>query len=60
LELAVLFKEAKNVDFAKADSRLFVGQQFSSGSGFQNVHQWLAQNGKLGQVPQGGGSCGVK
>lgn len=60
LELAVLFKETENVDFAKADSRQFVGRQLSSGSGFQAVHQWLAQNGKLGQAPQGGGSCGVQ
>jgi hypothetical protein len=60
LELTVLFEETKNLDFVKADARQFVGRQFSSGSGFQTVHQWLAQNGKLGQVPQGGGSCGVK
>jgi hypothetical protein len=60
LELAVFFKSAENKDFAKADARQFVGQQLSSGSGFQNVHLWLTQNGKLGQAAQGGGSCGVK
>jgi hypothetical protein len=60
LELAILFKETKNVDFVKVDSRQFVGQQLSSGSGFQNVHQWLTQNGKLDQAAQGGGSCGVR
>jgi hypothetical protein len=38
LELAVLFKETENKDFAEADTRKFGGQQFSSGSGFQNVH----------------------
>jgi hypothetical protein len=59
-ELAILFKETANKDFAKADARQFVGQQLSSGSGFQNVHLWLTQNGKLGEVAQGGGSCGVK
>lgn len=60
LELAVFFKETKNVDFDRVDARQFVGQQLSSGSGFQNVHLWLTQNGKLGQAAQGGGSCGVR
>ena len=32
----------------------------SPASGFQSVHQWLAQKGKLPEAPQGGGSCGVK
>jgi hypothetical protein len=60
LELAVLFKTAKNVDFAQVDGSQVVGQQLFSGSGFQGVHQWLVQNGKLDQAPNGGGSCGVK
>jgi hypothetical protein len=60
LELAVLFKTAKNVDFAQVDGSQVVGQQLFSGSGFRSVHQWLVQNGNLDQVPDGGGSCGVK
>lgn len=60
LEIAVAFKTEKNVDFGQADARQVVGQSMSSGSGFQAVHQWLVQNGKLEQAPQGGGSCGVK
>ena len=60
LEVAVALKAAKNLDFEQADARLVVGQSMSSGSGFQSVHQWLAQNGKLEQAPQSGGSCGVK
>jgi hypothetical protein len=60
LELAAVFKIAKNLDFEKADARLVVGRSMSSGSGFQAIHQWLAQNGKLEQAPQGGGSCGVQ
>ncbi len=59
-ELAILFKETKNLDFDRVDARQLVGQQFSSGSGFQNVHLWLSQNGKLGEAAQGGGSCGVR
>ena len=60
LELAVLFKTVNNTEFARLDARQVVGPQLSSGSGFQAVHQWLAQNGKLDQAPGGGGSCGVK
>jgi hypothetical protein len=60
LEVAVALKAAKNLDFEQADARLVVGQSMSSSSGFQAVHQWLAQNGKLEQAPQVGGSCGVK
>ena len=60
LELAALFKAAKNLDFSQADPLQTVGQQFFSGSGFQAVHQWLVQNGKLDQAPSGGGSCAVK
>ena len=60
LEVAVAFKVAKNLDFDQIDSRQVVGQSVSSSSGFQAVHQWLAQNGKLEQAPQGGVSCGVK
>jgi hypothetical protein len=60
VEVAMVIKAVKNLDFVKADARSFVGRDFSSGSGFQAVHQWLAQNGKLEQAPQAGGSCGVK
>ncbi len=60
LELAVLFKTVNNAEFARLDARQAVGPQLSSGSGFQAVHQRLTQSGKLDQVPQGGGSCGVK
>src|SRR3990170_841195 len=60
MEVAVLFKTARNVDFAQAEARQAVGQQLFSGSGFKAVHQWLVQNGKLDQAPAGGGSCGVK
>ncbi len=60
LELAVLFKTAKNVEFTQVDASQVVGQQLFSGSGFQAVHQWLVQSGKLDQAPNGGGGCGVK
>jgi len=60
LELAVLFKTSNNVEFTQVEGAQVVGKQLFSGSGFQVVHQWLAKNEKLDQVPDGGGSCGVK
>jgi hypothetical protein len=59
LEMALFFKAAKNQDFAEVDAREMVGRSFASGGGFQALHQWLADNGLLEQVPNGGTSCGV-
>lgn len=60
LEVATLFKASQKVDFTDADAKTFVSKQYSSGSGFQAVHQYLAQNGLLEQAPSSGGSCGVR
>ncbi len=60
LEIATFFKANKNVDFAQADARQVVSQEYSSASGFQEVHRWLASNGLLEQAPNSGGSCGVQ
>ena len=60
LELAVLFKTVGNTEFARVNARQVVRTQLTSGSGFQAVHQRLTQSGNLDQVPQAGGSCGVK
>jgi hypothetical protein len=60
LEVATVFKATQNVDFAQADARQVVSEKYSSGSGFQNVHQWLASNSLLEQVSSSGGSCGVQ
>jgi hypothetical protein len=59
LELAIYFKATQGLDFAKVDARQIVGTEFSSGTGFQKVHQWLATNGLLEQAPNNGNSCGV-
>ncbi|MFQ5611865.1 MAG: hypothetical protein ACE5H9_06995 [Anaerolineae bacterium] len=58
-ELAAYFKAAKGLDLAEMDARQVVGVSFSSGSGFQAVHQWLGANGLLEPAPAGGGGCGV-
>ena len=60
LELATYFKVSQKADFDRADSRQLVSRRFSSRTGFQTVHQWLATNGLLQQAPGGGNSCGVQ
>ncbi len=56
--LAMYFNATTGQSFAEVDPRVVVSAQYSSGSGASTVQQWLAQNGKLPQVP-GGGSCGT-
>jgi hypothetical protein len=60
LEVASLIKANQNLDFAQADHRQVVSKNYSSSSGFQQVHQWLASNGLLQLAPNSGGSCGVQ
>ena len=59
LELAAFFKNSQNLDFSQVDSRQILGQNFSSATGFQTVHNYLASNGLLEQAPGSGNSCGV-
>jgi hypothetical protein len=60
LEIATFLKATQKVDFAQAEASLIVDRRYSSGSGFKEVHQWLAKNGLLEQAPGSGGSCGVQ
>ncbi len=59
LETAVFFQTTMDLDYDQVDGRMAVGPEVFSGSGFQSVHEWLANNGQLEQTPNGGGSCGV-
>jgi hypothetical protein len=59
LELAMAFKAAQGMDFAAIDAKELTSINLSSGTGFQGVHQWLANNGLLPQGPDGGNNCGV-
>ncbi len=59
IELAQFFKSAQNTDFADVDGQELVGLNYSSGSGFNAVHEWLANSGQLPQSPENGSSCGV-
>ncbi len=58
-ELAVFFDAVDGQEFAKVDSRRVVSSDFSSGTGFNQVHQYLVTNGLLEQAPGSGNSCGV-
>ncbi|MGC8781254.1 MAG: hypothetical protein ACP5UQ_10350 [Anaerolineae bacterium] len=59
LEVATFFRAVEGKDFATADPRRIVGQDFMSASGFQATHQALSAKGLLPQAPKGGSSCGV-
>jgi hypothetical protein len=60
LELAISFKASQNADFGRIDARQLVSNRYSSGSGFQFVHQWLVNNNLLEQAPNSNGSCAVQ
>jgi hypothetical protein len=59
VEQAIFFKNTTGEAYQDVDARLLLGPQYSSGSGFQAVHQYLAQNNLLPEAPKTGGSCGV-
>jgi len=60
LEIAAYFKANQNVDFSKAGARQLVSSQYSSLSGFQGLHLWLANNSLLPEAPNTSGSCSVQ
>jgi hypothetical protein len=57
LETALYLQFNQKIDFASADARLIVGNQFSSASGAGMVHEDLQAKGLLEQAPGQGGSC---
>jgi hypothetical protein len=57
LETAIYLQVTEDTDFARADARRVVSDQFSSGSGSARVHQALQAKGLLEQSPNQGGSC---
>ncbi len=59
LEQILFFKATQGLDFAEIDAREITGPQFSSATGFRNIHQLLAANGLLEQAPAGGSRCGI-
>lgn len=59
LEQAIFFKATQKTEYTNIDAKLIVGQQYSSLSGFQNMHQWLSENRLLEQTTKNGSNCGV-
>lgn len=59
LEQAVYVLKTEGKAYQDVEAKLIVGQQYSSLSGFKQIHTILEQNGWLPQAPSGGGSCGV-
>ncbi len=59
LEQAIFFKTVQKVDYAEVGAKQIVGTQYSSGSGFKQIHQWLEENRYLENAPGSGNNCGV-
>jgi hypothetical protein len=57
LETAIYLQLNEGVEFARADAKLVVGNEFSSASGAGMVHEDLQAKGLLKQAPGQGGSC---
>lgn len=58
VELATYFKAKKNISWDKVDPKELLGQNYSSGQGYQAVNKQLQSEGLLPKV-EGGGGCGV-
>jgi hypothetical protein len=59
VEQAIFFKNTTGGNFQDIDARTLLGPRYSSGSGFQGLHQFLTENNLLPQAPQNNNSCGV-
>ncbi len=58
-ELALYFNAVDGEEFSKVDAQKVVSGEFSSGTGFGKIHQYLVVKGLLEQAPGEGNSCGV-
>lgn len=58
-DLAVFFKAKNNQDFSQINARQLLSKEYSSALGWQNVKNWLRQNGYEKETPSSGGGCGV-
>lgn len=59
VEQAIFFKNTTGENFQDIDARTLLGPRYSSGSGFQALHQFLTQNNLLPQAPKNSNNCGV-
>jgi hypothetical protein len=51
LEQAIFFVATQLKDYANVDARWMVSQEYFSATGFRQLHQWLKENGMLGDEP---------
>ncbi len=58
-ELAVFFKATEGKDWKDIDPWIVVSKEYSSSSGWANMHKKLKEMDILPQAPSRGGSCGV-
>ena len=59
LEIAAYFKATQGKDWAEVDPWLVIGSEYSSYTGWANMHKELQELGVLPQAPNTGGSCGA-
>lgn len=58
-DLALYFKNKEGKNFSQLKGKVVLVKDYSSASGWQQVKQWLANNGLIEQPPKQGGGCGV-
>ena len=59
MEVAAFFQVTQGLAYKEVAASDAVGRDLFSGTGFNDLHNWLSENGLLQEVPRQGGSCGV-
>ena len=59
MEVAAFFRVTQGLAYEEVEAGDAVGRERFSGTGFNDMHRWLAENGLLQEAPRQGGGCGV-
>jgi len=59
MEVAAYFLVTQGLAYEQVAASDAVGRDLFSGTGFNDLHNWLSENGLLQEVQGQGGSCGV-
>jgi len=59
MEVAAFFQVTQGLAYDQVAPSDAVGREMFSGTGFNDLHGWLADNGLLQEAPSQGGNCGV-
>jgi len=59
MEVAAFYSVTQGLDYEQVAASDAIGRDVFSGTGFNRLHRWLADNGLLREAPSQGGSCGV-